>query len=759
MFKTKIAAHFCTVSCPKTNGQTCSGSGTCLSLLDAGLLASPKVAYNTRWDHDMILGCRCLQGFYGFDCSQRACPASVDPEVVAAGSATRESQKFTCQCAGACTGTTAIISNGQYSRTIFPNTVIRKVFENPDSQIAGSMVGHSLESIIADFLDVSVHSFAITYSSSPGPMPETFCQGGGTTEITVTFAYNAGNLDLLQLAPGLMDGSNAAVTSVTAVSDGSPKLPCSGRGVCDAQGGCTCAVGYSFSNGDSLAGEIPDCGFRSPGGQCPKNTAGVECSGRGTCSGSPAFTCTCQEGFQGADCSERVCPSDTAWWQVPTSASFVRSAIECSGRGLCNRQTGICQCQHGYEGNACERKSCVVSNFKPCGGLGRCVPVAAMIEAGTVQGKRPGSKSVQRLFCKLDGTSTSTDHFTLLFGFQETPTIKGSDSAVSLRRAIQRLHTAGRVEVVLNSGSGTTVCDATTAVEIEITFLDAVGAVPTLQAVDIVSGGGAGNGLSATSTGFSTATVTATLVSAGSLVKYGSASTAALRADMWDAHMLQGCLCDGYSSSGLYSDEGDLGKYKGPECQQQNCPTGADPHQLLASTGCRSYNTLLHAENATLTCAATAGSFTLEFRGQVTAPIAFSSTAAELETALEKLSTIKDVKVFNSAATICTAGPTATLIVFADPPGNVPSLVADTHRLTSSSFTISHTDAPGVLQECAGRGVCNENAGVCKCHTGYASSDGFGGKGSRGDCGHQLDASELKKVDQSMWQDTWRTPV
>ena len=46
---------------------------------------------------------------------------------------------------------------------------------------------------------------------------------------------------------------------------------------------------------------------------------------------------------------------------------------ECSNRGLCNRQQGICECLEGYEGSACQRTSCpsMVPN-EICSGHGVC---------------------------------------------------------------------------------------------------------------------------------------------------------------------------------------------------------------------------------------------------------------------------------------------------------------------------------------------------------------------------------------------------
>lgn len=46
---------------------------------------------------------------------------------------------------------------------------------------------------------------------------------------------------------------------------------------------------------------------------------------------------------------------------------------ECSNRGRCNRENGLCECLEGYSGDSCEMHNCPSSGGIVCSGKGICV--------------------------------------------------------------------------------------------------------------------------------------------------------------------------------------------------------------------------------------------------------------------------------------------------------------------------------------------------------------------------------------------------
>lgn len=97
-----------------------------------------------------------------------------------------------------------------------------------------------------------------------------------------------------------------------------------------------------------------------------------QCSGRGTCTIDDI--CKCYDNFgvglahHSGDCSDRVCPYDISWIDKPDNEGTFHKYAECSGKGICSRDTGECACLEGFEGKACQRSACPNS----CSGHGTC---------------------------------------------------------------------------------------------------------------------------------------------------------------------------------------------------------------------------------------------------------------------------------------------------------------------------------------------------------------------------------------------------
>lgn len=138
--------------------------------------------------------------------------------------------------------------------------------------------------------------------------------------------------------------------------------------------------------------------------ECPN-----ACSGHGTC--SLHDQCTCCRNWQGNDCSQRTCPfgyahvdspkgdldGSTGTLSGPNYPLVIGSTVypfgtteqypdafsqeghfymECSNKGLCNRDDGACECFPGYEGSACQRASCP----NDCSGHGTCETIKELAE-------------------------------------------------------------------------------------------------------------------------------------------------------------------------------------------------------------------------------------------------------------------------------------------------------------------------------------------------------------------------------------------
>ena len=98
-----------------------------------------------------------------------------------------------------------------------------------------------------------------------------------------------------------------------------------------------------------------------------------DCSGHGIC--NEYGVCDCYSGWgiglsiDGGDCSQRICPFEIAWVDSPDRIGNHHKYVECSAKGICNRDTSECECFPGYSGKACSRTTCP----NRCSGHGQCI--------------------------------------------------------------------------------------------------------------------------------------------------------------------------------------------------------------------------------------------------------------------------------------------------------------------------------------------------------------------------------------------------
>ena len=188
----------------------------------------------------------------------------------------------------------------------------------------------------------------------------------------------------------------------------------------------------------------------------------------------------------------------------------------------------------------------------------------------------------------------------------------------------------------------------------------------------------------------------------------------------WDAHKVLGCYCDP--------------GYTGHDCSLKSCPYGADPEQPNPRQTVQ-----------TITCTDNNNGGVVVFQFQQFSTLALSSTitSAQLQVALEGLSTVGYVTVVpvdGSPDNLCSIGGSHFAITFMQDHGTLPLL-----QITPTNvdfINIVMTDPGNTLNlECSGRGICNRASGVCNCLTGYGSSNGRGGAGNSGDCSFILPTS------------------
>lgn len=562
-------------SCP----HKCHDVGKCESMYYHARMKDPGTGtiypYETIWDAQKIYGCHCDSQYHGADCSLRYCPKGDDPltgtEAISPTNPMQynDIQRISCRADG---GSFTITFRG---RTTAP--------------IPFNAKAYALQAALEALPTIGKGNLKIIFY---GPQA---CIDYGTT-FTVEFLQAFGALPLLVLDNRKLTLSSGSAIPVLAVAKTVPgtkeDLECSRRGLCDANTGtCECSLDFDTSNGYNAPGTRGDCGYATNLIQyCPGIIA---CSGHGECNANPTYTCNCADGWTGADCSERICPKDLAWFSLPDAANQAHLATyeECSAVGICDRSTGQCACNVGFSGAACQRLSCAgISDAQPegCNGHGKCLDMATL------------------------ATLTKDNGVLQSYTYGSTPN----------------------------------------------------------------------------------------------------------NPNTWDANRIFGCLCDE--------------EYEGYDCALMTCPLGDDP----LSTGQADEQQIMSCVDGDAD-----GSIVFTFREAVTAPLLPTATVAQVKAALQALTTIEEVAVETVSPTatdsLCTPGGNQFMISFLTEHGDLPMITATVQNIDNFNVT---QYMPGNKENlvCSGRGLCNHENGLCECFDGYGSSNGKGSVGNKRDCGYQL---------------------
>lgn len=221
------------------------------------------------WDHDMMYGCHCDEGYGGYDCSEKACPTGDDPytggfkEVqLVHCNATSGTFKLGFRTIHSLTAWSSPISYSSGASTVKATLEALPTIGNVDVEVIDTLDGVTTLTQVCHPYGRAI--VKVTFLSELGDVPSLKAE---TTNLMHDdgASFNAGGpVSNVLLHPGHVtvysDGAsyNSNCTSVTGTTE---DWECSGRGMCDlAIGVCTCFPGLESSDGTNNPGSRGDCG-------------------------------------------------------------------------------------------------------------------------------------------------------------------------------------------------------------------------------------------------------------------------------------------------------------------------------------------------------------------------------------------------------------------------------------------------------------------------------------------------------------------
>lgn len=181
---------------------SCSGHGNCISLKTAaseydGWTLNHSTTYNL-WDADMMFGCQCEPGYFGYDCSQKICDYGADPRKSAVAF---ETVTMICDCTagGSCE------SDLEFSLRLMGTT--SGTWLNPTS--TGREVARALMRIpgfyISNTSALTVDPITAVVNNVSPDLP--ICASGSTRTTEISFTRKAGDIPAISLYRSSLGGS------------------------------------------------------------------------------------------------------------------------------------------------------------------------------------------------------------------------------------------------------------------------------------------------------------------------------------------------------------------------------------------------------------------------------------------------------------------------------------------------------------------------------------------------------------------------
>jgi len=143
----------------------------------------------------------------------------------------------------------------------------------------------------------------------------------------------------------------AWVGAVVGANNLHPITECSNKGICDRKTGtCECFLGY---DGIACQRQVcpENCNYR---GVCFPERILADKAGRTYATpwdAAKVVGCLCDKGYRGPSCDLEECPSGPD----PLDGYGNESGRDCSSRGICDYQIGLCRCFEGFFGAACDQ--------------------------------------------------------------------------------------------------------------------------------------------------------------------------------------------------------------------------------------------------------------------------------------------------------------------------------------------------------------------------------------------------------------------